>query len=102
RHRPLVVSQATPIQEPFELLSIELPDHECNRYFAELRVRPADDTCVKNGRMHAQHRLHLVRVDVRAAPDDDVLHTTDDVEESRLVDETEVAHMCPTVLRVGA
>ena len=53
RHRPLVVSQATPIQEPFELLSIELPDHECNRYFAELRVRPADDTCVENGRMHA-------------------------------------------------
>src|SRR6267378_3111609 len=68
-HRPLVVSQATPIQKPFELLSIELADNEGNRHFAELRVRPPDHTRVENGRMHAQYRLHLVWIDVRAAPD---------------------------------
>ena len=63
-------------------------------------MRTADHACVEHPGVRAQDRLHLVRVDVRAAPDDDVFHPPRDVQVAGLIDKTEVAHVNPAVVRV--
>src|SRR5437660_1791569 len=59
-----------------------IADDERYGDLAELGMGAADHAGVTNCRMHPQHRLHLVRIDVGSAPDDDVLDPTDDVQES--------------------
>src|SRR5260370_27259776 len=91
--RPLVSSQPALFEESVELLLRQVADDERDRDFAELRVRAPDDADIHHGWMCAQHRLDLIWVDVRSAPDDDVLDPADHVQISRFVDEAEVAHV---------
>src|SRR5712692_5865450 len=100
--RPLVSSQPALVEKSIELLLRQVADDESDRYFAELGVWAPDHANIDPSWMRAQHRLDLVRVDVGSAPDDDVLGPADDVQISRLVDEAEVAHVCPAVARVRA
>src|SRR5260370_30977828 len=65
-------------------------------------MRTADHARIDYAGVKAQHRLDLVRVDVRAAPDDDVLHPPDDVQVSLDIHKPQVAHVRPTVVRIGA
>src|SRR6266849_6768832 len=97
--RPLVSSQPALFEKSVELVLRQVADDKRDRYFAELRVRAPDDTDILHGWMCAQHRLDLVGVDVRSAPDDDVLDPAHDVQVSGLVDEAEVAHVRPAVGR---
>src|SRR5260370_20815520 len=97
--RPFVASQPALGEESVELFVREVTDAERDRYFAELGVRAPDDADIRHSWMCAQHRLDLVRVDVRSASDDDVLDPADDVQISGVVDEAEVAHMRPAVGR---
>src|SRR5713226_2107284 len=97
--RPLVSSQPTLGEKSVELLLCQITDDERDRYFAELKVWAPDDADIQHAWMCAQHRLDLVRVDVRSAPDDDVLDAADDMQISVLVDEAEVAHVRPPVGR---
>src|ERR1700694_6002770 len=50
--------------------------------------------------MTAEHRFDLVRIDVRAAPDDDVLDPADHVKVAGFVHEPQVTHVRPAVARV--
>src|SRR5260370_3914707 len=97
--RPLVSSQPTLGEKSGELLLRHVPDDECDGHFAELGVWAHDAADVDHRWMCAQHRLDLKRVDVRSAPDDDVLDPADDVQISGVVDEAEVAHVRPPVGR---
>src|SRR5229473_6536948 len=97
--RPLVSSQPPLIEKASELLVREVADDERDWYFTELGVWAPDHADIDHGWMCAQHRLDLVRVDVRSASDDDVLDPADDVQISSVVDEAEVAHMRPAVGR---
>src|SRR5712691_6653833 len=97
--RPLVPSQPALFEESVELLLRQLADDERDRHFAELRVWASHDANIHHGWMRAYHRLDLIGVDVRSAPDDDVLDPADDVQISGLVDEAEVAHVRPAVCR---
>src|SRR5438067_12492917 len=67
RLRPFVVGEALLFEEAVELFFAGLADDESHRLLAQFGVRPADDACVLDGRMRAQHGLHLVRVDVGSA-----------------------------------
>src|SRR6202011_4966430 len=49
----------------------------------------------------AEHLLDLVRVDVGAAPDDQVLDAPGDVEIAIFIEEAQVPRVHPAVLRVG-
>src|SRR5260370_17089024 len=64
-------------------------------------MRTADHARIDYAGVKEQHRLDLVRVDVRAAPDDDVLHPPDDVQVSLAIDKPQVAHVRPSVARIG-
>src|SRR5690349_12634574 len=90
-NRPFVVREATFAKEAFQLLAGHLRavarNDECNRHFAEVCVRTAHHAGVGNVRMGPQYRLHLVRVDVAPAANDDVFEATDDVEEPVVDDE---------------
>src|SRR5216684_1055268 len=97
--RPFVASQSALGEKSVELVLRQITDDERDRYFAELGVRAPDDADIRHGWMCAQHRLDLVRVDVRSASDDDVPDPTDDVQISGVVDEAEVAHVRPPVGR---
>src|SRR5260370_32001384 len=83
--RPLVSSQPALGEKSVEPFLRQVTDDERDRNFAELRVWAPDDADIHHGWMCTQHRLDLVRVDVRSAPDDDVLDPADDVQISRVV-----------------
>src|SRR4029077_14702251 len=100
RHRPLVSSQSSLAEKPLERLLRQGADDERDRYLAELGVWAPDDADIEHGRKRAHHGFDLVGVDVRTAPDDDVLDPADDVEISRVVDEAQVAHVSPSVFGV--
>src|SRR5712691_803473 len=100
--RPLVSSQPALVEKSIELVLRQVPDDERDRYFAEIGVWAPDHADVQHCWMHAQHRLDLVRIDVGAAPDDDVLDPADDVQVSCLVYETQVAHVRPAIAGVRA
>src|SRR5260370_21559708 len=97
--RPLVSSQPALLEKSIELLLRQVADDERDRYFSELGVWAPDHAHIDHSWMRAQHRLDLVRVDVGSAPDDDVLDPADDVQESRLVDETQLPPLRPAVGR---
>src|SRR5712692_1379845 len=99
--RPLVPGQPALLEKSVELLLCQVPDDESDRDLAEVGVWPPDNADVYHRWMCPQHRLDLVRVDVGAAPDDDVLDPAGHVQISRVVDEAEVAHVRPAVGRVG-
>src|SRR5260370_40214494 len=90
RARPLVSSQPALGEKSVELFLRQVTNDERDRHLAELTVWAPDDADIHHGWMCAQHRLDLVRVDVRSAPDDDVLDPPDDVQISSVVDEAEV------------
>src|SRR5207253_2574508 len=79
---PPAVSTSSALEEAVELVFVGIAHDERHRHLAELSIRPADHARVEHRRVHTEHRFHLVRIDVRAAPDDDVLHPADDVKES--------------------
>src|SRR5216683_1214843 len=97
--RPLVSSQPPLVEKASELFVREVADDERDWYFTELGVWAPDHADIDHGWMCAQHRLDLVRVDVRSASDDDVLDPADDVQISSVVDEAQVAHVRPAVGR---
>src|SRR5712692_2850499 len=98
--RPLVTSQPTLLQKPLELDLSQLADDKGDRYLSQVRVWPADDADIHHARMRAQDRFDFVGVDVRPAPDDDVLDAADDVEVAGLIDKAQVAHVRPPVSRI--
>src|SRR5205807_10253691 len=65
-------------------------------------VRPADHAGVGDPRVAAQGPLHLVGVDVGAAPDDQVLGAPGHDQVAVLVKVAEVTHVDPAVSGVGA
>src|SRR5207237_3678336 len=76
-------------------------DHEGDRALAQVGVRATYHAGVGDGRVGAEHLLDLVRVDVRAAPDDEVLGAAGDDQVPVFVQPPEVTHVDPAVGRPG-
>src|SRR5438270_3838096 len=98
--RPLVMGEALGVEEPPQLVGghRRARDDERDGDLTELGVRAADHARVDDARVRAQHRLDLVRVDVRPAADDDVLQPPDDVKEPVVVDKAQVARVRPSIV----
>src|SRR5690606_23040737 len=65
--------------------------HACAHDFAQHLVRQSYDCDIQYSRMRVQPVLHLARIHVEPAADDQLLAPTDDVHEAVLVDHAEVA-----------
>src|SRR5579871_6652150 len=96
---PLVARHAKRRQVFAEFVERHLADHERYRPLTEVMIRATHHARIRNTRMQSDSVFDLVRVDVAAAPDDDVLQAPDDLQVTVVIEPAEIAHVGPAIIR---